>query len=42
MPDDPIPIDAVMTDLNGQWNASNVTKPSLTTVNGESQPYRFD
>ena len=42
MADEPIPIDAVMSDLNGQWNASNVTKPSLTTVNGESQPYRFD
>ena len=42
MADEPIPIDAVMSDLNSQWNASNVTKPSLTTVNGESQPYRFD
>tara|TARA_R110000824_G_scaffold75708_1_gene191946 strand:+ start:430 stop:867 length:438 start_codon:yes stop_codon:yes gene_type:complete len=39
---EPIPIDAIMTDLNGQWNASNVTKPSLTTVNGASQPFRFD
>ena len=36
MPDEPIPIDAVMTDLNSQWNASNVTKPTLTTVNGEN------
>ena len=42
MADEPIPIDAVMTDLDGQWNASNVTKPSLTTVNGASQPFRFD
>ena len=42
MPDEPIPIDAVMTDLNSQWNASNVTKPTLTTVNGANQPFRFD
>ena len=42
MPDEPIPIDAVMTDLNSQWNASNVTKPTLTTVNGDNQPFRFD
>lgn len=42
MADEPIPIDAVMTDLDGQWNASNVTKPSLTTVNGANQPFRFD
>ena len=42
MPDEPIPIDAIMSELNSQWNASNVTKPSLTTVNGENQPYRFD
>ena len=42
MPDEPIPIDAVMTDLDSQWDASNVTKPTLTTVNGENQPFRFD
>tara|TARA_R100000458_G_scaffold59775_1_gene71696 strand:+ start:32 stop:472 length:441 start_codon:yes stop_codon:yes gene_type:complete len=42
MPDEPIAIDAVMSELNSQWNASNVTKPALTTVNGASQPFRFD
>jgi hypothetical protein len=31
-----------MSELNSQWNASNVTKPALTTVNGASQPFRFD
>ena len=31
-----------MTDLDGQWNASNVTKPSLVTVNAANQPIRFD
>ena len=42
MADEPIAIDDIMTDLDGQWNASNVTKPSLTTVNAASQPFRFD
>ena len=42
MPDEPIPIDAVMTDLDSVWNASNVTKPAFITVNGASQPIRFD
>ena len=42
MPSAPIPIDAIMTDLDGQWNASNVTKPSLVTVNAANQPIRFD
>jgi len=42
MATEPIPIDAIMTDLDGQWNASNVTKPSLVTVNAANQPIRFD
>jgi hypothetical protein len=42
MPTEPIPIDAIMTDLDAQWNASNVTKPSLITVNAANQPLRFD
>jgi len=42
MPTEPIPIDAIMSELNTQWNASNVTKPSLITVNGADQPLRFD
>lgn len=42
MPTEPIPVDAIMSELDGQWNASNVTKPSLVTVNGASQPFRFD
>ena len=42
MPTEPIPVDAIMTDLNGQWNASNVTKPSLITVNAAGEPIRFD
>ena len=42
MPTEPIPIDAIMTDLDGQWNASNVVKPSLIIVNAANQPIRFD
>ena len=42
MPDEPIPIDDIMTDINSQWDAGNVTKPTLTTVNGANQPFRFD
>ena len=42
MADDPIPIDAIMTDLNSQWNASNVTKPTLITVNKTNDPIRYD
>ena len=42
MADEPIAIDDVFTDLNSQWNASNVTKPELIKVNAASQPIRFD
>ena len=42
MADEPIPVDAIVTDLDAQWNASNVTEPSYVTVNGVNQPFRFD
>ena len=42
MADEIIPIDEVMTDLNSQWNASNVTKPTLITVNKTNEPIRYD
>ena len=42
MTSEPVPIDDIITDLNGQWNASNVVKPSLITVNSANQPLRFD
>ena len=42
MANEPIPIDAIMTDLNSQWNASNVTKPTLITVNKTNDPIRYD
>ncbi len=34
MANEPIAIDDVFTDLDSQWNASNVTKPTLIKVNG--------
>jgi len=42
MANEPIPIDDVFTDLDSQWNASNVTKPSFIRVNAANQPIRFD
>ena len=42
MADEPIPIDDIFTDLDSQWNASNVTKPSFITVNAANEPIRFD
>ena len=42
MADEPIPLDDVFTDLNAQWNASNVAKPELIRVNAAGQPIRFD
>ena len=42
MADEPIPIHAIMTDLNSQWNASNVAKPTLITVNKTNDPIRYD
>jgi len=42
MANEPIPIDDIFTDLDSQWNASNVTKPSFITVNAANEPLRFD
>ena len=42
MADEPIAIDDVFTDLDSQWNAANVTKPSFIKVNAANQPIRFD
>ena len=35
-------VDDIFTDLDSQWNASNVTKPSFITVNAANEPIRFD
>jgi len=42
MADEPIAIDDVFTDLDSQWNASNVTKPTFIKVNAANEPLRFD
>ena len=43
MADEPIPVDAIMADLDSQWNASNVTEPIYITVNSAiTEPIRFD
>ena len=42
MPSEPVTIDEIIADLDGLWNASNVVKPSLITVNSANQPLRFD
>ena len=43
MADEPIPVDAIMADLDGQWNASNVVEPRFIEVTGStSDPLRFD
>ena len=42
MANEPIAIDDVFTDLDSQWNASNVTKPTFIKVNAANQPLRFD
>ena len=43
MADEPIPGDAIMADLDSQWNASNVEEPIYVTVNSAiTEPLRFD
>ena len=42
MANEPIPVDAIVTTLDSEWNQSNVTEPSYVTVNGVNQPFRFD
>ena len=43
MANEPIPVDAIMADLDSQWNASNVEEPEYITVNSAiTEPIRFD
>ena len=43
MSNEPIPVDAIMADLDSQWNASNVEEPIYVTVNSAiTEPLRFD
>ena len=43
MSNEPIPVDAIMADLDSQWNASNVEEPIYVTVNSAiTEPLLFD
>lgn len=37
-----LPINVVLTDLESQWNNSNVTTPFFIEVTGTDEPMRFD
>lgn len=37
-----IPITHVMTELDGQWNISNVVKPTLIEMMGATDPARYN
>ena len=39
---EPIPVTNVLSELNGLWNASNVTKPQIVEMNGADSPMRID
>ena len=44
---EPLPTKSIITEFNGQWNAGNVTKPSLIEATGTgfdstADPIRFD
>ena len=39
---EPIPVTNVLSELNGQWSASNVTKPQIVEMNGADAPMRID
>ena len=42
MATEPLPINEFITDLEGQWTASNVSKPAFIEVTGANEPIRFN
>ena len=42
MATEPLPINEFITDLEGQWTASNVSKPAFIEVTGAKEPIRFN
>ena len=42
MATEPLPINEFITDLEGQWSASNVSKPAFIEVTGANEPIRFN
>ena len=39
---EPIAVTDILSELNTQWNASNVTKPQLVELNGPEGVFRID
>ena len=39
---EPIAVTDILSELNTQWNASNVTKPQLVELNGPEGIFRID
>tara|TARA_R110002020_G_scaffold129310_2_gene289605 strand:- start:433 stop:867 length:435 start_codon:yes stop_codon:yes gene_type:complete len=39
---EPLPVNTILTDLDAQWNASNVVEPFFIEVTGNNEPIRFD
>ena len=39
---EPVAVTYILSELDGQWNASNVTKPQIIEMNGASAPTRID
>ena len=42
MPTEILPVANIITELDSQWNASNVTKPVLVEATGAGAPLRID
>jgi len=42
MPSEPIPVTEVLAELNTNWNASNVVKPQLIEMTGDTDSIRID
>ena len=42
MANEPLPIKELLTEFDGQWNASNVTEPEFIEVTGANEPIRFN
>ena len=42
MPSEPIPVTEVLAELNTNWNASNVVKPQLLEMTGDTDSIRID
>ena len=39
---EPVAVTDILSEINGQWNASNVAKPQIVEMNGADAPSRID